>query len=302
MARLAFLGTPDIAVPSLEALISAGHEIVLVVSRPDARRGRGKSLSPSPVKATALRHGLRVTDDLAEVATSGAELGVVVAYGRLIPTELLDAIPMVNIHFSLLPRWRGAAPLERAILAGDEETGVCLMEVAPELDTGGVYAVETTPIEDKTLDELRRELAGRGASLLVRALDGGISSLGHPVEQAGPVTSASKISPAELEVPLEGSAEEALRIIRLGRAFTMFDGRRLRILAARRMADGDQHPVGTLEGTVLSLGQGRIELLTVQPESRSAMAAGDWRRGLPSGRVTLGPEDAPPAGESRLAP
>ena len=118
MARLVFLGTPEIAVPALEALVSAGHDVVLVVSRPDARRGRGRALTPSPVKAAATELGIEVTDDLARVSGSGAELGVVVAYGRLIPTPLLEQVPMVNIHFSLLPRWRGAAPLPRGLLAG----------------------------------------------------------------------------------------------------------------------------------------------------------------------------------------
>ena len=119
--RLVFLGTPEIAVPPLRALHEAGHDIALVVSRPDRRRGRGGSLSPSPVKEAALELGLPVTDRVDDVIDAGAELGVVVAYGRLIRPHVLAAVPMVNMHFSLLPRWRGAAPVERAILAGDTD-------------------------------------------------------------------------------------------------------------------------------------------------------------------------------------
>ena len=138
MARLVFLGTPDDAVPSLEALVGAGHDVALVVTRADARRGRRGAPSPSPVKARAVELGLPVTDQLDDVLDAGAGLGVVVAYGRIIPARILDAIPMVNLHFSLLPRWRGAAPVERAILAGDRTTGVCVMAVEPGLDTSAM--------------------------------------------------------------------------------------------------------------------------------------------------------------------
>lgn len=293
MARLAFLGTPDIAVPSLEALVGAGHEIVLVVSRPDARRGRGTQLTPSPVKAAADRLGLPVTDDLAAVADCEAELGVVVAYGRIIPTALLEQVSMVNIHFSLLPRWRGAAPLERAILAGDEETGVCLMEVAPELDTGAVYARSTTSVGDKPLDDLRAELAALGAELLVEELRDGVAGMGSPIAQFGEVTYAGKIGPEDLRLDLTGSAEQALRVIRLGRAFTTMEGRRLRILEARRTPGAPHRLAGELEGLHLSLGDGVIELVRVQPESRASMSAEDWRRGLPAGALALGEGGAP---------
>ncbi|MSZ87756.1 MAG: hypothetical protein F2585_00275, partial [Actinobacteria bacterium] len=146
--RLAFMGTPDVAVPVLRALVSAGFEIALVVTRPDRRRGRGGELSPSPVKAAATELGLPVTDDLEAVLDAGVDLAVVVAYGRIIPMRILEQVPMVNLHFSLLPRWRGAAPVERALLAGDAVTGVCLMEVAEGLDTGAIYSRCETNIED----------------------------------------------------------------------------------------------------------------------------------------------------------
>jgi len=166
MVRLVYLGTPEAAVDPLRALVAAGHDIALVVSRPDKRRGRGSALVPSPVKAAAMELGLPVTDVLEDVLGAGAELGVVVAYGRIIPAAVLDRIPMVNLHFSRLPRWRGAAPVERAILAGDAKTAVCLMAVDVDLDTGAIYAEEDTAIdENESVDELKRRLVGIGCRL-----------------------------------------------------------------------------------------------------------------------------------------
>ena len=138
--RLAFLGTPSAAVPSLEALVYAGHEVALVVTRPDRKRGRGSELSPSPVKQAALGLGLPVSHSLKDLEGLGVERGIVVAYGALIPAAVLAVTPMLNVHFSLLPRWRGAAPVQRAILAGDEQTGVCVMTLEEALDTGPVRA------------------------------------------------------------------------------------------------------------------------------------------------------------------
>ena len=145
--RVVFLGTPADAVPTLRALHESEHEVALVVTQPDRKRGRGGALVPSPVKAAATELGLPVVtpersrEIVDQVRDTGAELGVVVAFGQLLPTALLDALPhgFVNVHFSLLPRWRGAAPVERAILAGDAETGVCVMELEAGLDTGPVY-------------------------------------------------------------------------------------------------------------------------------------------------------------------
>ena len=150
--RIVYLGTPGLAVPPLRALVDAGYEIPLVVSRADARRGRGAQRLPSPVKAAALELGLPVTDRLVDLDEVEADLAVVVAYGHLIPAAMLDRLAFVNLHFSLLPRWRGAAPVERAILAGDTTTGVCLMDLDIELDTGAVYCRTETPIgDDETL-------------------------------------------------------------------------------------------------------------------------------------------------------
>ena len=149
------------AVPPLRALVAAGHDVALVVTRPDRRRGRGTAASPSPVKAAALELGLPVSHDVDDALGADAELGVVVAFGRIIKPHVLEALPMINVHFSLLPRWRGAAPVERALLAGDEVTGVCVMGVEETLDTGPVYGCRTVPIPGDTTAEAAARRAGR---------------------------------------------------------------------------------------------------------------------------------------------
>jgi methionyl-tRNA formyltransferase len=278
VARLCFLGTPDAAVPPLRALVDAGHEVVLVVTRPDRRRSRGPATSPSPVKAAAVELGLPVADDLGAVAGAGADLGVVVAYGRIIPADLLAAVPMVNLHFSLLPRWRGAAPVERAILAGDERTGVCVMAVEAGLDTGPVYAKEEVAIgESETADELRSRLVEVGTRLLVGVLSG---PLPVPVPQEGEPVYADKVTPAELELDWGRTAAELGRVVRVGRAWTTFRRRRLGVLSAEPVpaAPGAGVP-GTLLGDTVATGAGGLRLVVVQPEGGRPMDAGDWRRG-----------------------
>ena len=275
--RLAYLGTPDVAVPPLRALVAAGHDIALVVSRPDRRRGRGGALSPSPVKAAALELGLSVTDDLDAVLEAGVDLGVVVAYGRLIPTRILERVPMVNLHFSLLPRWRGAAPVERALLAGDAETGVCLMDVDVELDTGAVHAVERTAIgADDTLASLRGRLVDIGSSMLVDTLRDGFTT---PTPQRGEMTHAAKIDPDELHIDWTRSAVEIDRLIRLGGAWTQFRGRRLKVHAASLDATAQSGEPGAIDGVVVSCGVGALVLREVQPEGRSRQDADAWRNG-----------------------
>ncbi len=276
-ARLVYLGSPEIAVRPLEALVEAGHDVALVVTNPDRRRGRGKDLMPTPVKAAAERLGLSVSHELEDVVGADAEFGVVVAYGHIISNEVLDAVPMLNIHFSLLPRWRGAAPLERAILAGDDETGVCLMQIVEALDEGGVYARRSVPIGDATLDELREALVDASCALLVDALDHG---LGQPEPQQGEPVYARKIKPEEHELDFRRRAIELARVIRLGRAWTTLDGKRLRINSATVDADpvGDATP-GALHGDRIATAEGWVVLDTVQPEGKKAVAAADWLRG-----------------------
>ncbi|MGH9083213.1 MAG: methionyl-tRNA formyltransferase, partial [Acidimicrobiales bacterium] len=232
--RLAYLGTPELAVPPLEALVAAGHDVVVAVTRPDRRRGRGTATSPSPVKAAAARLGVPVAHDLDRVVDARPDLGVVVAYGRIIPERVLDAVPMVNLHFSLLPRWRGAAPVERAILAGDRVTGVCVMGVETGLDTGPVYARAEVPIEDADdLATLRDRLVAAGTGLLVDTL---AAPLPEPEPQQGEATYAEKVAPAELELRWACPAVELARVVQLGRAWTRWRGRRLRVLAAEVVA------------------------------------------------------------------
>ncbi len=281
MSRLAFLGTPEAAVPTLETLVAGGHEVVRVVTRPDRRRGRGGALSASPVKRAALELGLPVTDRLDDVVGSGAELGVVVAYGRLVPGRILEVLPMINVHFSLLPRWRGAAPVERAILAGDPVTGVSIMGLEVELDTGPVYSCESVPVgDDETVDGLRSRLAALGARLTGQLLEHGVGGLPDPVPQAGTPTYADKVRPEELELHWESTAAELARRVRLGRAWTTWRGRRLRVLRVRpssRATSGG--PPGTIAGDEVSCGEGWVALVEVQPESGRPMGWADWVRG-----------------------
>jgi len=280
VARLAYLGTPELAVAPLAGLLDAGHEIALVISRPDARRGRGGALTPSPVAAFALERGLPVTDDLSRLASVVIDLAVVVAYGRIIPTALLELVPMVNLHFSLLPRWRGAAPVERAILAGDERTGVCVMAVEPELDTGPIYASCAVEVGDKRLGELRGELVARGTELLCSLLADG--ELPAPVAQQGDVTYATKLATDELELDFSKRAVELARVVRLERAFTFLGPRRLRVIEARAVP-APAGPPGTLAGLVVATAEGGLELDVVQPEGKRPLEAAAWRRGLQAG-------------------
>lgn len=257
--RLVYLGTPAEAVPPLRALVGAGHEVLLVVSQPDKRRGRGPATSSSPVKAAAMELGIPVTDRVDDVCDAGAELGVVVAFGRLIKPHVLAKVPMVNVHFSLLPRWRGAAPVERAILAGDRETGVCLMALDEGLDTGPVYACERVAIgEDETAAELRARLVELGTRMLLDLLAG---PLPDPVPQQGEPTYAAKISPDELRLDWSRPAEELVRVVRVGGAWTTYRGRRLKVHRARVGADGT------------------FEMLEVQPEGGRRMSFAEWARG-----------------------
>jgi methionyl-tRNA formyltransferase len=267
------------AVPALRALHGAGHDVALVVSGADKRRGRGSATSPSPVKAVATELGLPVTTEVDDVLGTEAELGVVVAFGRIIGPHVLAAVPMVNLHFSLLPRWRGAAPVERAILAGDDRTGVCVMDVDETLDTGDVHARIEVPLDDEvTAGDLRSHLAEVGATLLVDTLARGLGA-GTPQADTG-VTYAEKLRAEELELRWDRPADELRRTVRVGGAWTTFRGRRLKVLEARPGEEAVDGPPGTLAGTAVACGAGTaLELVTVRPEGRAAAAATDWVRG-----------------------
>ena len=295
--RVVYFGTPEVAVPPLQALHRAGHDVALVVTRPPKRRGRRQAPTPSPVAAAAAEMGLAATCDLSDAMHVEADLGIVVAYGEHIPDEVLERRRTVNLHFSLLPRWRGAAPVERAILAGDTETGVCLTDVASEIDAGAVYRRASTPIEpQESATELRARLCDLGVGLLLEALSEGF---GDPVPQSGETTWADKISASELRVDWSAPAEHVLRLVRVGGAWTTYRNRRIRVLEARLAAiSGRAGAAGAIflgprpsgspavdaaggrsPAVQVVAGQGGVELVTVQLEGRAPIPARDWING-----------------------
>ena len=289
--KVVFFGTPADAVPALDALHAAGHQIALVVTQPDRRRGRGSEPSPSPVKAAADALGLPVLtpeksrEVVDDVARTGADLGVVVAFGQLLPPALLEALPhgFVNVHFSLLPRWRGAAPVERAVLAGDRETGVCIMALEAGLDTGPVYARERTPIgAQETAGELRARLVGIGTDLLVDTLPRVPVTVPEP--QTGDPTYADKLTVDEFALDWDQPAEELARIVRAGNprpgAWSTDHGTRLKFWRVRALSACIDAEPGTVFGhTRVATGEGALELVEVQPEGRRAMDANAWLAG-----------------------
>ena len=244
--RIVFMGTPDFAVPSLEALAER-HDVALVLTRPDAVRGRGRRLEPSPVKARALELGLpvleaaRMTPEaLDALRAAAADVFCVAAYGCILPDEVLTMAPAgcVNVHASLLPRWRGAAPIQRAILAGDAETGVSIMRIGHGVDTGAYCAQARVTVGEKDAEELTAELARAGAALLAETLPAVVDGTAVWVEQdEALVTHAAKIAKAELMLdPADGARENALRVRAAGDtapARCVVAGRGVRVCAAR---------------------------------------------------------------------
>lgn len=303
--RLAFMGTPDFAVPALSELIAAGHEVVAVYTQPPRRAGRGKKEQQSPVHAFAEAQGLDVCapqsmkaeDEVAAFAALDIDVGIVVAYGQILPQAVLDAPThgCLNLHGSLLPRWRGAAPIERAVMAGDKETGVMVMQMEAGLDTGPVLLGEQVTIgAHETSGALRNRLSGIGASLLVRALSalerGALVASPQPEEG---VTYAKKIEKAEAEINWDRSAEEIDQHIR---GLTPFPGAwfaasgekepiRIKVLEAMPVA-GSGAP-GTLLAAPLTIAcaQGALEITRVQRAGKQACSAEDFARGFP---LTIG--------------
>jgi methionyl-tRNA formyltransferase len=256
--------------------------VALVVTGADKRRGREQAPSPTPVKRLAASLRLPVSHKVADVTSVDAELGVVVAFGRIIKPDVLARLEMVNVHFSLLPRWRGAAPVERAILSGDLTTGVCLMEVEEGLDTGGIYRrVEVPMAPHESAAKLTERLARLGATVLVEGLAAG---LGVPERQHGEPTYAAKITQSDLRLDFTRPAYELERVVLVGRAWTTWRGRRLLVLDAVAEHLPPLPGVVTLPGSIdpdcrVLAGQGALKLITVQPEGRSPVAASDWQRG-----------------------
>lgn len=274
---IVYCGTPEVAVPPLRALVDAGFDIPLVITGGDKRRGRRSKPSPSPVSAAAHELGLTVSHDVGDLDDLDVDLGVVVAFGQIIKTSVLARLPMVNLHFSLLPRWRGAAPVERAILAGDQTTGVCVMAVAPKLDTGDIYRQETVNIDPSdTLDSLRERLVDKGSELLAKGLTEG---LGVPNPQTGEPTYAHKIDPSEYELDFTRPAAELQRVVQLGSAWTQFRGLRVKVLSVDVIGGNSSEVPGTFDGEAIVTPSGRLELRVVQPAGKKPMDAQAWRNG-----------------------
>lgn len=275
-----FLGTPQAAVVVLEHLLQS-HNVELVITQPDKKRGRGGRLMPSPVKEFAVQHGIDVAHDLDaldQLPSTENRVCVVVAFGRIIPTDVLERHPMINVHFSLLPRWRGAAPVERAIMSGDTTTGVCIMQIEPTLDTGPVYARAETPIfDDDTSTSLTIRLAQLGAQLLENLLSG---EFPVPVPQNGTPTYAHKIESHERFISWHGASTDICRKVRSLSAFALVNGKRLGIVEVRDLPD-TQGSIGVITPDAVAYAEtGAVQLVRVQPEGRSPMSGSDWLRGL----------------------
>ena len=293
--RIVFMGTPDFAVPVLDALIGAGHDIVAAYSQPPRAGGRrGKALTPSPVQARAETLGIEVRTPLSfrkepgaveAFAALAADVAVVAAYGLILPQALLDAprLGCLNVHGSLLPRWRGAAPIQRAILAGDIETGVGIMQMEAGLDTGPVLLEERTPIDGKTSAILSAELAAMGARLMVRVLDD-IHAFPPCAQSEEGVTYASKIDKAEARIDFNRSAIEVERQIRAFNpapgAYLEHAGERIKVLSAAVM-ELSGAPGEVLDGQLtIACGEGAIRPLAVQRAGRGIMTSNELLRGF----------------------
>ncbi len=236
--------------------------------------------------------GLDVVYNVEECIGAGAELGVVVAFGSLIKPEVLEHLDMVNLHFSLLPRWRGAAPLQRAILAGDSYTGVCLMALEQGLDTGPIYDCKKVPIHlGQPLDQIRDQLVEHGCQMLIQRLKDGKASLGVPTPQVGEPTYAKKISKEELFLDWKNSAEFLLRIISLGQAWTIFRGVRVKVIQARIIPQIKLDPGLVLDAKqvngidvskklILGTSTNALELVEVQPAGKKPISGFSWKNGL----------------------
>ncbi|MFT4219620.1 MAG: methionyl-tRNA formyltransferase [Microbacterium sp.] len=304
--RLVFAGTPEPAVPALRLLASSAHDVALVVTRPNAPLGRKRVLTPSPVAAAAGELGLEALkasrlDDVATDAVTAArpDLGVIVAYGGLVREPLLSAPAhgWINLHFSLLPRWRGAAPVQHALIAGDDETGASVFRLVPELDAGDVYAeARYRPPRSATAGDVLDALAHRGAHLLREVVDAIAQGTARAVPQRGEPTLAPKLTLDDARIRWEDPARAVLGRVRgvtpEPGAFTTIDGARLKVLSAREgswdaaLAPGAVAAVG--RDVLVGTGSDPITLESVQPAGKSAMPAADWWRGLRADEPRVG--------------
>ncbi|HWM33322.1 MAG TPA: methionyl-tRNA formyltransferase [Pseudolysinimonas sp.] len=303
--RIVFAGSPAAAVPSLQALLDGPHQVVAVVTREPSPQGRKRLLTPTPVAEVAERAGVpviaanrlgAVTDELIALEP---DLGVIVAYGGLVREPLLSAprLGWINLHFSVLPRWRGAAPVQRAIIAGDQETGTAVFQLVPELDAGAVFALERVPIgRNQTAGHLLRALAESGARQLAGVVDALADGTARAVPQSGEPTLAPKLTledghldwgrpAAEVDARVRGVTPEP-------GAFTLFEGERLKVLGAAIAHDAPALPPGRAElragRALVGTGSAPLELITVQPAGKRPMPAADWLRGRGADAIELG--------------
>lgn len=301
--RIVFMGTPEFACPSLSA-VSESHDVVRVVTRPDAVRGRGKRLEPSPVKALAGELGLAVTEAsrmtpevMDELRVAKADLCVVAAYGCILPDELLEMFPLgcVNVHASLLPRWRGAAPIQRAVLEGDELAGASIMRVVHELDAGAYCAQVSTAVAGKTSSELLDELGHLGAEALVEAIGRIADGTAVWTEQdESLVTYAHKIEKAEMRLdPAVGALANVRRVLAstdAAPARCEVAGKGVRLMRARTCDDALAAGEALVSHGRVALGcvDGALEVLDVKPDGKREMQASAWAAGLRADHLAWG--------------
>ncbi|MFC0812930.1 methionyl-tRNA formyltransferase [Paracoccus panacisoli] len=290
--RVIFMGTPGFSVPALEA-VAARHDVVCVYTQPPRAAGRGQKPRPSPVQAAAEAMGLPVRtparlkapEDQADFAALGADVAVVVAYGLILPQPVLDAprLGCLNIHASILPRWRGAAPIHRAVMAGDAETGVAIMQMEAGLDTGPVLAEARTPIgPEDTTGDLHDRLADMGAALIAEVLDRlPLDAVPQPDDG---VTYAAKIDKAEARIDWTRPAAEVDRLIRglspFPGAWCEVAGERVKLLRAR-VVPGEGEPGAVLGPLVVACGAGAVEVLELQRQGKRPLPTAEALRGMP---------------------
>jgi methionyl-tRNA formyltransferase len=308
--KLVFAGTPAVALPTLD-LLAAHHEIVSVVTREDAPQGRKRVLTPSPVATRATELGIptlranRLDEAVtARVAELQPDLGVIVAYGGLVRSPLLETprLGWINLHFSLLPRWRGAAPVQWSIMSGDPDGGASVFQLVAALDAGPEFARLVRPIgAHETSGHLLEALSHDGASLTLKVVDDLEAGVARSVEQQGEVTLAPKITLEHARIDWQQNAETVFRRIRATTpepgAFTVIDGLRVKVLQAAPSYDTAALPPGELAGdgarVLIGTATAPLELIRVQPAGKTAMAATDWWRGMPTQTLHTADRTAP---------
>jgi len=305
--RVVFAGTPEVALPTLDALRTSSHDVVGILTRNDAPVGRARTLTRSPVGAWGDEHGVSVTtsnqptgDTVNEISQWSPDIGVIVAYGALLSPQMLAApiLGWINLHFSDLPRYRGAAPVQRALLAGETDIATSVFQLVEGMDAGAVFDREHHRISpEETSGVVLANLALTGAHQVVRVLDGIAAGTLNAVEQSGPPTFAPKLSAQEARLDATANASSVFNVFRAVTpepgAWLETTAGRLKILAARPLVQTDAREVGVIserDGTVvLGLSEGALELIRVTPAGKREMAATEWFRGIRLSRVDVVP-------------